>query len=64
MNSKREYFLNYNNMKVNCEYYPKAVLKCEVSSLSSPVEALVAEHIRNGRVHVETVEAYDSIEFD
>lgn len=51
-------------MKVNCDFYPKALLKCEVSTISATVEDLVQKHIKNGKVNVGTTEADDVIEFD
>lgn len=36
---KKDFFLNYNNMKINQKLYPQPVLKCVVSTLKIPLNS-------------------------
>lgn len=36
---KKDFFLNYNNMKINQKLYPQPVLKCMVSTLKIPLNS-------------------------
>lgn len=40
LSSKKDFFLNYKNMKVDHSAYPKKLLRCDVETLNTPIEKL------------------------
>ena len=43
--AKKEFFLNYNNMKINHQYYTSNVLKCDASTLTHSLENRKAKYL-------------------
>lgn len=39
MSAKKDFFLNYNNMRVNRNLYPESVLNCVVDTLKIPLNS-------------------------
>lgn len=45
LESKKDFFLNYNNMKVNRNLYPASVINCDVNTLSNPLETMIIRNV-------------------
>lgn len=52
--SKREFYLNYNNMAINRKMYPKAVLECNPEALKTPLSQMELTEKKNGHDFVES----------
>lgn len=60
LEAKKNFFLNYNNMKVKHNLYPESVLQCDVSSLSTPLGSSKVSKIKQQM----PISTYRKIEFD
>lgn len=43
--AKKDFFLNYSNMKINQQYYTSSVLKCDASTLTHSLENKKAKYL-------------------
>lgn len=63
--SKREFFVNYENMAINRNLYPKEVLECNVNTLKTPINQLLMEKKKGNNLQEEGVQgSFRKLEID